>query len=142
MSPPDDLDDPQDTEPEQPKRNFRRELEERAAAAEQKASRLERENAIFKAGLTGLTDRQISVLASQIEGDPTPESVKTLAAELGWAPAVEEGVPQQEMDDLDRVTSASVGAQTAGNDPFAVLDGIDDPEAFWRQAQANGLTTS
>lgn len=135
-----DLDEP---EAEQPKRNFRRELEERATAAEQKAQRLERENAIYKAGLTDLTPRQINVLASQLEGDPTPDQVKTLAAELGWAKAAEEqGVPSDELNALDQVTAATSGAQSTGADPFAVLDGIDSEEAFWAQAEANGLTTS
>lgn len=142
---PDDFDE---TEPEaeQPKRNFRRELEERATAAEQKAAALERENAIFKAGISGLSERQMRSLTREIEGDPTPESVKAAAAEL-WPErfgtnASKDDVPADERTQLDQVTAATTGAQSTGADPFAVLDGIDNEADFWKQAEANGLTTS
>lgn len=132
-----------ETEAEQPKRNFRRELEDRAVAAEQKAQQLQRENAIYKAGLTSLTERQINVLASQIEGDPSIDQVKALAAELGWSkPSEEKGVPQEEMQQLEQVNAAASGAPSPGADPFSVLDGIDDPNEFWKVAEQNGLTTS
>jgi hypothetical protein len=135
--PDDDLEEP--TEPQEPKRNFRRELEERAALAEERAARLERENAIYKAGLPDLNPRQIQVLASQIEGDPTPDTVKALAADLGWFK--QETAPPADGADLDRITSTSSGSTTTP-DPFAVLDGIDDEAQFWKQAEQSGLTTS
>jgi hypothetical protein len=69
--------------------------------------------------------------------------VKTLAAELGWAKATPvDDVPADERTQLDQVTAATTGAQSTGADPFAVLDGIDNEADFWKQAEANGLTTS
>lgn len=130
MSLPDEHSESEDEAPE-PKRNFRRELEDRATTAEQEANRLRRENTIYKAGLTNLTERQISVLASQIEGDPTPDSVRTLAAELGWAqqPA-DEGVPADEVATLERVTNASTGSTTS--------QPRENPEVLMAQALAEG----
>lgn len=142
-----DYDDPEE-EP-QPKRNFRRELEERASLAEQEASRLRRENAIFKAGLTNLSERQIRLLASEVGDDLTPDAIKAAATDLGWAqtPAPEEAGPSaEELAAFDRAASASNGATSSPPvDSLAAMEqalnegGI---EGLMAKASEVGLPTS
>lgn len=103
-----------DEQGEAPKRNFRRELEDRASQAEQEAAQLRRENAIFKAGLTGLTDRQIRLLATEVGDNLTPEAIQAAASELGWASAPkDDGIPAEELAALDRAANASNGTSSA-----------------------------
>lgn len=111
MPTPDDDLDIQDDPAEQPKKNFRRELEERLTAAEQRAATAEKRALIAEAGLSNLTDRQRSILTSQIDGDATADKVREIASELGWAnqPVQQEqpsGVPAEELAALDRVTGS------------------------------------
>ena len=146
MSSPDDLDNP-DAEPEQPKRNFRRELEERAEQAEARAQAAERRAAIAEAGLTDLTPRQREVLAAQIGDDVSPDSVRTLAAELGWAKPADDSVPAEELAELNRVAAASTGAPSVpGNvDAEQVLQQAwqeGGQDAFMKAASSLGLPTS
>lgn len=141
-----DYDDTQDEEP-QPKRNFRRELEERASTAEQEAAQLRRENAIFKAGLTNLTERQIRLLATEVGDNLTPEAITSAAQELGWAQApVETGPSADELAAFDRAASASNGAisapavdQTAAMEQALNEGGMD---ALMAKASEFGLPTT
>lgn len=104
-TPEDDFDNQDDPE-QQPKRNFRRELEDRLTAAEQRAAAAERRAVIAEAGLTNLTDRQRTILASQIDGEATADQVKQIAGELGWGsePAASPDPSAEEIAALDRVT--------------------------------------
>lgn len=141
-----DYGDTQDDEP-QPKRNFRRELEDRATQAEQEAAQLRRENAIFKAGLTNLTERQIRLLATEVGDNLTPEAITSAAQELGWAQAPkEEAIPADELAAFDRAASASNGAISAPPvDPVAAMEQAlqeGGMEAFMARASEMGLPTT
>ena len=123
-----DYDDDQETPDPQPKRNWRRELEEKAS----EATRLKRENAILKAGLT-LNDKQIGLLAGQLGDDTSPEAIKGLAAELGWgAPAqqTDSGPSADEVAAFDRAATASNGAGSPASK--------EDPVAAFQQALEEG----
>lgn len=70
---------------EQPaKRNWRKELEDRAKLAEEKAAQFERELAFTKAGLDGLSDKQVKALVATHEGEMTAEALKASATDLGF----------------------------------------------------------
>lgn len=143
--PPDEPDPDEEPDP-QPERkpNFRRELEAKAQQAEEKAQRLERENAVLKAGLPTMTERQRSALMRELGDDLSPDSIKTIHAELWPSEAKTEPTspPAEDVDAFERIAQASSGAGTSTPaDPFAALDSIADEEEFWRTARANGLTT-
>lgn len=138
-----DYDDEPQPEPE-PKRNWRRELEAKAAEADQ----LRREVAIFKAGLTGLTERQVRLLASEVGDNLTPEAINAAAQELGWAkqPEPDSAPSQEEVAAFDRAASASNGASSPPPiDAEAALDQAwqeGGQDAFMAKAAELGLPTT
>lgn len=83
-TPPEEVDTHDDDLPEgdKPKRNWRRELEDRAKGAEDRASRLERELALNKAGLDGLDDVQVQALGAVHDGEMTAEALLATAKRL------------------------------------------------------------
>lgn len=80
-----------ETEEEAPKRNWRRDLEDRAKVAEERSAQLERELAFTKAGLDGLTDKQVKALSAAHEGEFTAELLKATADELGFGAKPQSG---------------------------------------------------
>lgn len=142
MSDTDDYEDDQEPQPE-PKRNWRRELEAKASEADQ----LRRENAIFKAGLTNLTERQIRLLATEMGDNLTPEAITAAAQELGWAEAPKEQTPsEEEVAAFDRAASASSGATSPPKeDPVASMEAALNEggiEALMARASEVGVPTS
>jgi hypothetical protein len=76
--------DEAETEEQAPKKNWRRELEDRAKVAEERSAQLERELAFTQAGLTGLSVKQRVALSAAHEGEFTAENLKATADELGF----------------------------------------------------------
>lgn len=104
-----DHDEHETEQADQPKRNFRRELEDQIDSLKNETSTLKRENAIYKAGLGNLTERQIRTLARDLdETNLSKETILEAASELGWA-QVEKPAP---VDDLSDIAAASAGAIT------------------------------
>lgn len=120
---------------EQPpqKRNFRRELEERAAQAEQKAAELERKLAISSAGLD-LSNPQHKYFAETYNGEMSPEAVKAKAQELGFLSDGQRAAdaPKEDTSSWSRMDEASQGAQPSaltGENEAAVAK-LQDPSNF------------
>lgn len=91
--------DPQDTDVEvesddegqaPARKNWRKELEGRASAAEQRAADLERRLALSEGGLTGLSEKQVKALLATHDGELTGDALKATATELGFAKAPEQ----------------------------------------------------
>lgn len=93
------------------KKDWRKELEDRAKLAEERAERAERKVAFTEAGLTGLTDKQVKALVATHEGDMTSDALKATATELGFV----------------KTESPDSGSQTADEAP--------DPDADNRAAE-------
>lgn len=92
---------------------FEAQLAELKTTAE-RVPQLERELALHKAGLHGLTDEQVEALAVVHKGETTPEALKATAERLGWSsvPAIEaqpndqQGPPQgQQPEPVQPATS-------------------------------------
>lgn len=112
-------------EQEQPKRNFRRVLEERATEAERKAQEaeakyqeMERKLALRDAGLS-LSEKQIKAFVAAHEGEWSPEAVKATAEALGFSGAPKVEVPAAEVAAHQRMQEASAGAITPPAAPAA-----------------------
>lgn len=102
----------EDSEKPEPKRNFRRELEDRAAAAEARALAAEKQLA-FKASGLDLANPQHKFFADNYSGDLTEDAVKAKALELGFIAEQKTSVPQQEITQQSRMDQASNGAPPA-----------------------------
>jgi hypothetical protein len=89
-----------ESEEQAPKKNWRRELEDRAKVAEEKSAQLERELAFTKAGLTELSDKQVKALIAAHEGEITADGLKATADELGFGvkPQAGESTPAAEAE--------------------------------------------
>jgi len=88
-----------------PRKNWRKELEERAKAAETRAEAAERKVALSDAGLSGLNEKQVKALLSAHDGDISGEALKATASELGFGGGTSEvasGEPavQEHADEL------------------------------------------
>jgi len=108
--------DPEGSQPE--RKNWRRELEERAEKAEAQAKEaetratdLERKIAFADAGLSGLSDKQKRALEATHEGDFTAEGLKATAEELGFGSKTEE--VETETQDPGAATEAAELAKLA-----------------------------
>lgn len=86
MADPTEAEEPEEQEPA-PKKNWRRDLEDRLASAETRAQDAEQRAAVAEAGLTGLTPKQLRALKLSHEGDFTAEALKATAEELGFGAA-------------------------------------------------------
>jgi hypothetical protein len=75
---------------------------------------LQRQEQVRAAGLDGLSDRQIAVLASQAGDNPTSETLRELAVEFKWVEAPEPSEEQQQTDaEIDAHTQAAAVATGA-----------------------------
>jgi len=120
-----------------PKRNWRKELEDQAKAAEERAARFERELAFTKAGLDGLSDKQVAALGAVHQGEMTPDALKATAKELGF---VTEPAPQMaqtqaqspaqdqapELAELARLANSPADHETPSSDGRPMVD-LEDP---------------
>lgn len=105
-----------DETPDPPKKDWRKELEDRAKLAEEKAARAERELAFNKAGLTGLSDKQVKALMATHEGDISAESLRATATDLGFTKAEQEAAAEaatqpdatREAAELSNLTGSTV----------------------------------
>ena len=110
-----DYDDNDDLEtPAEPKRNWRRDLEEQAAQAKAAAAEAEaakRELAFLKAGID-LDSPQGKLLAKGYDGPATAEAIKAAAIEYGLIQTEAPAVPAEELAAHDRIANASAGANS------------------------------
>lgn len=119
----------------------------RAKEREEQQARLaqaERELAVFKADLPGLTAKQREALATLHKGDDlTPDALKATATEYGFITQADETVPQSEIQSHDTAARASTDApSSAGPDVYALMSQANTPEEIMAIAQANGVPTS
>ena len=113
---PDDDFDNDDLETEEgPNIRQLRQKAKKADTLEKELSSLRRENLIFRAGLTDLTDKQIAALAAVHDGDETPDAYRATAEELGYAKPKEPEVPTAETEALNRIDQATVASSPSGN---------------------------
>lgn len=86
-----------------------------AGAARKELASYKRQDTVRAAGIEGLNDRQIAVIAAQAEGDESPDNLKRIAQELGWytppAPSDEERDTDAEIDAHSEAVAATSGAQ-------------------------------
>jgi hypothetical protein len=83
----------------------------RAGGAERELADFKRERLVRDAGIDGLSARQVAILAQQAGDDATPEALKDLAIELGWAskPQATEEDEQREAELAAQHQAAQVG---------------------------------
>ena len=107
----DDIDDGQ--EPQEQKRNWRRDLEDKAREADTakaEADAAKRELAFIKAGID-LDSPGGKLLAKAYDGPPTAEAIKAAATEYGVLAPEAPAVPAAELAAHDRIADAHAGAQ-------------------------------
>lgn len=105
---------------EQPKRNFRRELEDRAVAAEKRAQELERKLAFRDAGLDP-SNKQHAIYMKAYDGDLDAGKIRADAEDAGFLTQVQTTAPQGEIDTHARINAASLNAQ-----PVAPVSGKEE----------------
>jgi len=128
----------EESEGQAPARNWRKELEDRAKTAEDKAADLERRLAFTEAGLTDLSPKQVKALLSAHEGDISADAIKATADELGFGPppkvAEEEVDPEQAQREQELATLTKLANSPAPGapDPQTSVDEIRNmsPEAI------------
>lgn len=124
---------------EQPSEDFKA-LRKKAATAdrlEPENTSLRTENALLKAGLGDLNERQQKALIASHDGDLTPEALKATATELGFTvedkPAEEtKQVSDAEQAAHQRAAEATSGAQASEAEKQTLTDEINaatSPEA-------------
>lgn len=100
MADPTEADDQVD---EPPKKNWRKELEDRATAAEKAQVEMAQELALFKSGLVDLSDDQRDdvLTLAKAKGDTSPEALKAIADRLSYtkAQATDAEVTEEVVDD-------------------------------------------
>lgn len=130
-------------------RNLRREAktgkkaQKRLNDLEAQLKSYERRDALREAGLN-LNDTQRKLLERGYEGEWTPDGVRQFAIEAGWAQPAEPDVPEQEVQAIQRMASAAVGAGEAApnEDFFAKLEGAQTEQEAMAIIEAQGLPTS
>ena len=151
MADPTEVDELDDEGQAPPRKNWRKELEAQAKAAEARAAELERKLAFSEAGLTGLTPKKEAALLAAHGDDPvTAEAFKATAAEIGFAGTVAEteqaGDPEQaqrdsEVSEMSRFNGApqpQPGTTVMSQDEItAKIESFDSPEALKAWALAN-----
>lgn len=88
-----------------------------AGEARRELATYKRQETVRKAGIEGLTERQLNVLASQAGDDDSPEKLRELAVEFGWATPPEQTEKQQQVE-------AEIAAHT---EAAAVANGAEAP---------------
>jgi hypothetical protein len=93
--------------------NLRKEHEKAKAEAEA----AKRELTIYKAGLTGLNEKQMKVLSTTYDGPWEPEAVKSYADELGFGQQAQEPEPQETISPAEAAIMRQMGQAAAGQPP-------------------------
>jgi hypothetical protein len=93
-------------------------------------SNYRRQDVVRKAGLDGLNERQIAALAREAGDDQSPENLRQIASDFGWAtqqaaPSEEE---QQEQEQTDREIAQHTEAAAIANGAPAVAHRTVTPE--------------
>lgn len=124
-----DLDDldihPDEADPDNYRRISAADLKRLRKAADERrdlrtqVAGLNREKQVRTAGLEGLSERRISVLAKEAGDDATPEDLRELAVELGFIEPAAKSAEEVEQEQIDseaqahgEVAAASVGGTT------------------------------
>lgn len=103
-----------ENESDAPKKNFRRELEERATAAEAKAAELERKLAFNSVPGLDLSQPAHKFFAENYKGDLDPAEVAKAATEMGFiTPKTETSEVDADVQRIARFDAASQGAEPA-----------------------------
>jgi hypothetical protein len=92
---------PEDDEGQAPKKNWRKELEDRAEAAERAQVEMATELAILKSGLADLTDAQRAdvLTLAKANGDTGADALKAIAERLSYTKPPEAPEPEQPAQD-------------------------------------------
>lgn len=119
----DDLDFEDDQTTESPAIAALRKEAKQAKKLQEERDALVRENALLKAGLSGLSEKQTKALLATHDGDMTPDAIKATAQELGFttdapAPTAEAPEPTTELEALERIGQAAMGAGQHGVPSF------------------------
>lgn len=103
------------SEDQPPKRNWRKEAEDRAKQDAERIATLERELAFNKAGLTHLNDDQVKALVAVHEGEMTPDALKATSSKLfGAAPAGQSTPAETETDHGDEAAELATLTGSTG----------------------------
>lgn len=89
----------------------------RAGAAEKELAAYKRQDSVRKAGIEGLSERQINAIAREAGDDDSPAKLLEIAVEFGWAQAPEPSEEQQQ-------TEAEIAGQT---EAAAISTGAEPP---------------
>lgn len=86
-------------------------------AAERELAAYKRQDAVRAAGIDGLSERQIAVIAREAEGDQSPENLRKIAEDLKFIsaapPSEEEQQVEQEIDRQQEAAAVTTGAPAA-----------------------------
>lgn len=86
-------------------------------AAEKELAAYKRQDAVRAAGIDGLSERQIAVIAREAEGDQSPENLRKIAEELNFIqqapPSEEEQRIEGEINGQAEAVAATSGAPAA-----------------------------
>lgn len=128
-------DEPQPTEDNPNIRQLRKKAEERDQF-EDKLSVIQKENAILRSGLTGLTDRQISALSREHEGELTKDAILSTATELGFYKPEPEApkVPDEDRQTMERIADAQTGAPNGTTSAVEEALSARSEADFWAAA--------
>lgn len=120
----------------------------KAGAAEAEAQTLRTENALLKAGLGGLTEKQRKAFLAAHDGELDAEALKATALELGFAKADEQPqqqIPADEQAQHQRLAEATAGAVPSEAQVKSVNDEISvtqSPEELRALIHQHGGRTS
>ena len=117
-----------------PRKNWRRELEARAEAAEKRAAELERKVALSDAGLSELSEKQVKALLSAHDGDISGEALAATATELGFgsAPAAPDPEVQEHAEELGHLTRFSGAPANSSLSPAQQAEAIRQEAANFK----------
>lgn len=91
----------------------------RAGAAERELRDIRRVEKVRQAGLEGLNERQLNALAREAGDDDSPETLRQIAVDFGWATPPEQTSEQQQVEAevaaTEQAVAAGSGADPAGH---------------------------
>ena len=100
-------------------------------AAERELADYKRQDAVRKAGIDGLSERQIAVIAREAEADQSPENLRKIAEDLGF---VQPAPPSEEQQAVEQEIAANTeaAAVTSGAPPATHQTTVRDSDvAGW-----------
>lgn len=135
-----------------PKKNWRKELEDRAAQAETAQAEMAQELAFYRAGLEGLTDDQrddVLTLAKAKGQTGSAEALKAIADRLSYTKPATGTEPEQAQEDAEKAAELAQLANLAkspaspaepARGQAAVAKEIEDFDGDWQAFQQFVLT--